>query len=179
MDVLGAEIDAGLPMVVLEPSCASVFRDELRNLFPHDARANRLRRQVFLLSEFLVQHAPEYAPLKLPAKILLHGHCHHKALMKMNDEESLLRRMGAELDCPDAGCCGMAGPFGFERDKFAIAQAIGERVLLPAVRGAAPDTIVVADGFSCREQIRQSTGRTALHLADVLHSAWQGQRSQS
>src|SRR5258707_5677307 len=150
MDVLGAEIDAGLPIVVLEPSCASVFRDELPNLFPQDARASRLRHQVFLLSEFLVKHAPGYAPPKLSAKILLHGHCHHKALMKMNDEESLLRRMGVELECPDAGCCGMAGPFGFERDKFAIAQAIGERVLMPAVRSATPETIVVADGFSCR-----------------------------
>ncbi len=175
MDVLGAEIDAGLPIVVLEPSCASVFGDELRNLFPHDARASRLRQQVFLLSEFLVQHAPGYEPPQLSAKILLHGHCHHKALMKMNDEESLLRHMGVELECPDAGCCGMAGPFGFERDKFAIAQAIGERVLLPAVRRATPETIVVADGFSCREQIRQSTGRTAKHLAEVLHSALQGE----
>ncbi len=176
LDVLGAEIDAGLPIVVLEPSCASVFRDELPNLFPHDARASRLRHQVFLLSEFLAKHAPGYAPPKLSAKILLHGHCHHKALMKMNDEESLLRRMGVELECPDAGCCGMAGPFGFERDKFAIAQAIGERVLLPAVRSATPETIVVADGFSCREQIRQSTGRTAMHLADVLRSAGRPER---
>ncbi len=176
MDVLCAEIDAGLPIVVLEPSCASVFRDELPNLFPRDARASRLRHQVFLLSEFLVKHAPGYAPPKLSAKILLHGHCHHKALMKMNDEESLLRRMGVELECPDAGCCGMAGPFGFERDKFAIAQAIGERVLLPAVRSATPETIVVADGFSCREQIRQSTGRTAMHLADVLRSAVRPER---
>jgi len=79
--------------------------------------------------------------------------------------------MGAQVQSPDAGCCGMAGPFGFERDKYAIAQAVGERVLLPAVRSAAPETIIVADGFSCREQIRQSTGRTAMHLADVLHSA--------
>jgi Fe-S oxidoreductase len=160
-----------LPIVVLEPRCASVFRDELRNLLPHDARARRLRQQVFLLSEFLVKHAPGYEPPQLSAKILLHGHCHHKALMKMNDEESLLRRMGADLECPDTGCCGMAGPFGFERDKFAIAQAIGERVLLPAVRNSAPETIVVADGFSCREQIEQSTGRTAIHLADLLRSA--------
>jgi Fe-S oxidoreductase len=176
MDVMGAEIDAGLPIVVLEPSCASVFRDELRNLFPHDARASRLRQQVFSLSEFLVKYAPGYEPPKLSAKILLHGHCHHKALMKMNDEESLLRRMGVELECPDTGCCGMAGPFGFERDKFAIAQAIGERVLLPAVRNATPETIVVADGFSCREQIWQSTGRTAKHVAHVLHSALQSER---
>jgi FAD/FMN-containing dehydrogenase/Fe-S oxidoreductase len=175
MDALDEEIDAGLPIVVLEPGCASVFRDELLNLFPHDARASRLRQQVFLLSEFLEKHARGYEPPKLLAQILLHGHCHHKALMKMNHEESLLRRMGAELECPDAGCCGMAGPFGLERDKFAIAQAIGERVLLPAVRSASPETIIVADGFSCREQIRQSTGRTAKHLADVLQSALPGQ----
>ena len=178
MSVLSAEIDAGLPIVVLEPSCASVFRDELYNLFPHDARANRLRQQVFLLGEFLVKHGPGYEPPKLSAKILLHGHCHHKALMKMKDEETLLRRVGTELECPDAGCCGIAGPFGYERGKFAIAQAIGERALLPAVRSAAPETIVVADGFSCREQIQQSTGRTAIHLADVLRSALQSQRSQ-
>ena len=173
MNALSPEIDAGLPIVILEPSCASVFRDELRNLFPRDARASRLRQQTFLLSEFLQNQSPGYAPPKLPAKILLHGHCHHKALMKMGDEELLLRRTGAELQCPDAGCCGMAGPFGFERDKYAIAQAVGERVLLPAVRSAAPETLIVADGFSCREQIRQSTGRTAMHVADVLHLALQ------
>jgi len=171
MDALGPDLDAGLPIVVLEPSCASVFRDELRNLFPRDPRATRLRQQTFLLSEFLQNRAPGYAPPTLSEKILLHGHCHHKALMKMGDEESLLRRMGAEVQCPDTGCCGMAGPFGFERDKYAVAQAVGERALLPAVRGAAPETLIVADGFSCREQIRQSTGRTAMHLADVLRSA--------
>jgi Fe-S oxidoreductase len=171
MNTLGAEIDSGVPIVVLEPSCASVFRDELGNLFPREVRARRLRQQTFLLSEFLENHAPGYAPPKLSAKIFLHGHCHHKALMKMRDEEALLRRTGAELECPDAGCCGMAGPFGFEKDKFAIAQAIGERVLLPAVRSANPETIIVADGFSCREQIRQSTGRWAVHLAEVLNRA--------
>jgi Fe-S oxidoreductase len=177
MDALGAEIDTGSPIVVLEPSCASVFRDELRNLFPRDPRASRLRQQTFLLSEFLQNRAPGYAPPTLPEKILLHGHCHHKALMKMGDEESLLRRMGAEVQCPDTGCCGMAGPFGFERDKYAVAQAVGERVLLPAVRSAAPETLIVADGFSCREQIRQSTGRTAMHLADVLRSALQREKT--
>jgi FAD/FMN-containing dehydrogenase/Fe-S oxidoreductase len=171
MEVLGTEIDAGLPIVVLEPSCASVFRDELCNLFPRDARARRLQQQTFLLSEFLENHAPGYAPPRLSGRILLHGHCHHKAVMKMRDEESLLRRTGASVESPDAGCCGMAGPFGFERDKFAIAQAVGERVLLPAVRSAQPETLIVADGFSCREQIRQSTGRTAIHLAEVLQIA--------
>jgi FAD/FMN-containing dehydrogenase/Fe-S oxidoreductase len=171
MDVLSEEIDAGVPIVVLEPSCASVFRDELHNLFPNDARANRLRQQTFLLSEFLETRVPAYAPPKLSGRILLHGHCHQKALMKMAHAETLLRRMGAALECPDTGCCGMAGPFGFENDTYDVAQAVGERVLLPAVRSAAPETLIVADGFSCREQIRQSTGRTAMHLAEVLQSA--------
>jgi FAD/FMN-containing dehydrogenase/Fe-S oxidoreductase len=177
MDRLGEEIDAGLPIVVLEPSCASVFRDELGNLFPTDERASRLRRQTFLLSEFLAHHAPGYQPPKLFGKILLHGHCHHKALMKMGDEQTLLRGTGAEVECPDTGCCGMAGPFGFERDKFAIAQAVGERVLLPAVRSTTDATMIVADGFSCREQITQSTGRTTLHLAEVLRFALRGDKS--
>jgi Fe-S oxidoreductase len=176
MDALGGEIDAGLPIVVLEPSCASVFRDELRNLYPNDARASHLREQTFLLSEFLEKRVPGYVPPRISAKILLHGHCHHKALMKMTDEEKLLRRAGAVVECPDTGCCGMAGPFGFERDKFEVAQAVGERVLLPAVRSATAETLIVADGFSCREQIRQSTGRTAIHLADVLHSVLQNDR---
>jgi FAD/FMN-containing dehydrogenase/Fe-S oxidoreductase len=171
MDALDAEIDAGVPIVVLEPSCASVFRDELRNLFPRDARANRLSQQTFLLSEFLRNHSAQYTPPKLAGKILLHGHCHQKALMKMGEEESLLWRTGAEVQCPDTGCCGMAGPFGFEREKYAVAQAVGERVLLPAVRSASPETLIVADGFSCREQIRQSTGRKALHLAEALQLA--------
>jgi Fe-S oxidoreductase len=171
MDALGREIDAGLPIVVLEPSCASVFRDELHNLFPTNARAGRLRNQTFLLVEFLQTHAPKYRPPRLSVKVLLHGHCHQKALMKMNHEEELLRKLGAEPQTLDAGCCGMAGPFGFQKDKFEVSQAIAERVLLPAVRDAARDMLIVADGFSCREQILQGTGRTAIHLAEVLKMA--------
>jgi Fe-S oxidoreductase len=170
---LAPAIDAGRPIVVLEPSCASVFRDELRNLFPDDARADRLRRQTFLLSEFLERHAPGYQPPRLDRKVVLHGHCHHKALMKMTDEESLLRKMGADLQPVDSGCCGMAGPFGYEADKFLISQAIGERVLLPAIRRAAVDALIVSDGFSCREQICQATGRKALHLAETIDLAAQ------
>jgi FAD/FMN-containing dehydrogenase/Fe-S oxidoreductase len=169
MRVLAPEIDAGLPIVILEPSCASVFRDELRNLFPEDARAERLRRQTFLLSEFLQEH--DYQPPQLSQKLLLHGHCHHKAIMKMTAEEELLRKMGLDLKTLDAGCCGMAGPFGFEQKKYAVSQAIGERVLLPAVRQTDPDTLIVSDGFSCREQILQATGRKAAHLAEVLQRA--------
>jgi hypothetical protein len=128
----------------------------------------RLRGQIFLLSEFLERHAANYQPPRLARKVLLHGHRHQKALMKMTHAESLLRKMGAEVQSLDAGCCGMAGPFGFELEKYAIAQASGERVLLPTVRQASPDTLIISDGFSCREQVFQSTGRRALHLAEVI-----------
>jgi FAD/FMN-containing dehydrogenase/Fe-S oxidoreductase len=168
LSVLTPQISAGVPMVVLEPSCASVFRDELRNLFPHDVRAIKLRSQTFLLSEFLERHAPGYTPPQLSAKVLLHGHCHHKSIMGMGDEESLLRKTGADLHSIDSGCCGMAGPFGFEKDKYEVSQAVGERVLLPAVRNTAEDALIVSDGFSCREQILQATGRRAIHLAEAL-----------
>jgi Fe-S oxidoreductase len=168
---LGRQIEAGFPIIVLEPSCASVFRDELLNLFPGDARAKKLRAQTFLLSEFLQHHAPGYQPYPLSRQVLVHGHCHHKALMGMSDEEALLRKMGAEVRSPDSGCCGLAGGFGFEKAKFEISQAIGERVLLPAVRRESRETLIVADGFSCREQIRQATGREPLHLSEVLRLA--------
>jgi FAD/FMN-containing dehydrogenase/Fe-S oxidoreductase len=171
MNALGPQIMAGVPIVVLEPSCASVFRDELRNLFPADLRANRLRNQVFLLSELLEHHAPGYQPPQFNGKVLLHGHCHHKSLMKMNDEESLLRKMGADLKSVDSGCCGMAGPFGFEEDKYPVSMAIGERVLLPAVRSTPNDAVIVTDGFSCREQISQATGKKTMHLAEAMQQA--------
>jgi FAD/FMN-containing dehydrogenase/Fe-S oxidoreductase len=171
LQILGPKIDAGVPVVVLEPSCASVFRDELRNLFPADARAARLRAQTFLLGEFLRLRAPNYHPPPLARKVFLHGHCHQRALVKTNDEAALLAKINVELESVDAGCCGMAGSFGYERKKFAVSQAIGERVLLPAVRQAAPDTLIISDGFSCREQIRQSTGREPLHFAEALQLA--------
>jgi Fe-S oxidoreductase len=120
------------------------------------------------MSEFLENHAAGYQPPKLGRKVLLHGHCHHKALMRLGDEESLLRKMGADLLSLDSGCCGMAGPFGFDKDKFAVSQAVGERVLLPAVRSAPTETLIVSDGFSCREQIFQATGRRAIHLAEAI-----------
>jgi Fe-S oxidoreductase len=161
------QLAAGTPIVVLEPSCASVFRDELCNLLPDDPRAAKLRDQTLLLSEFLVRFAPEYKPPQIAEKIVVHGHCHHRATMGMHDEMTLLRATGAEVELLDSGCCGMAGPFGFERDKFEISQKLGERVLLPAVRRAG-EAIVVSDGFSCAEQITQNTPARPKHLAEVL-----------
>ncbi|HZC35999.1 MAG TPA: FAD-binding and (Fe-S)-binding domain-containing protein, partial [Chthoniobacterales bacterium] len=128
LNALEPYVNAGLPVIMLEPSCASVFRDELRGLFPHHGVAYRLRQQTFTLSSFLQTRAPDYEPPKMPGrKVLLHGHCHHKAVLKFSDEEALIKRMGVELNSLDSGCCGMAGPFGFERTKANMAQALGER----------------------------------------------------
>jgi FAD/FMN-containing dehydrogenase/Fe-S oxidoreductase len=171
MDELLPEIEAGVPIVVLEPSCATVFRDELINLFPKDERARALSQQVFLLSEFLEKYAKDFPLPPLPRKALIHGHCHHKAIMKMTAEESVLHRMGVDFTAPAPGCCGMAGAFGFEKEKYDVSKAIGELELLPAVRQAPTDWLIVADGFSCREQIAQETDRHALHLAEVLQMA--------
>jgi FAD/FMN-containing dehydrogenase/Fe-S oxidoreductase len=171
LDAIAPEIEAGIPIIGLEPSCVAVFRDELLNLFPHDHRAQALSKQTFLLSEFLEQNSAN-APLpQLNRKALLHGHCHHKSIMKMSAEESLLRRIGIDFHSPAPGCCGMAGSFGFEHDKYEISAAIGELELLPAVRKAPADWLIIADGFSCREQIAQGTNRHALHLAEVLQMA--------
>jgi FAD/FMN-containing dehydrogenase/Fe-S oxidoreductase len=181
LDELSPEIEAGVPIVGLEPSCVAVFRDELINLFPHDERAQALSRQTFLLSEFLereIGRNPQAPPLpQLNRKALLHGHCHHKSIMKMTAEESLLRRIGIDFRSPAPGCCGMAGSFGFEHDKYDISTAIGELELLPAVRNAPDDWLIIADGFSCREQIAQGTGRRALHVAEVLQMALAGDTS--
>jgi FAD/FMN-containing dehydrogenase/Fe-S oxidoreductase len=174
LTILGAlesEIKQDIPIVVLEPSCAAVFRDELLNLFPKDNRARRLSQQTFLLSEFLEQKAKHFLLPKMARKALVHGHCHHKSVMRMTDEESVLRKMGIDFHSPAPGCCGMAGSFGFEADKYETSIAIGELELLPAIRKADPDCLVIADGFSCREQIAQCTSRRALHLAQVIQLA--------
>jgi FAD/FMN-containing dehydrogenase/Fe-S oxidoreductase len=169
LDEFESQILAGIPVVMLEPSCASVFRDELINFFPEDERAIMLSQQTVMLSELLVRSTEVWKPPQMPGrKIIVHGHCHQKALMTMHDEIALLRATGAEVELLDSGCCGMAGPFGFEKDKFVVSQTLAERVLLPASRAAASDTILVTNGFSCREQIRQNTSRRAVHLAEVL-----------
>jgi FAD/FMN-containing dehydrogenase/Fe-S oxidoreductase len=175
MRSLAAEIERGTSIVVLEPSCASVFRDELIGLFPHDPLAQRLAKQVFLLSEFLEKKAPYFTPPRLSRKVLLHGHCHHKSLMKMADEHAVFKKMSAEVEEPESGCCGMAGSFGYEKDKYEISVKVGEHVLLPAVRKTEPDTLIVADGFSCSSQIKQLTGRGTMHLADAMRLAMHGE----
>jgi Fe-S oxidoreductase len=165
------DIRAGTPIVVLEPSCASVFRDELLNLFPSNPDAVLLSRQTFLLGEFLAKFAADHEWPQLPSTAIVHGHCHQKSVLGMKEEESVLRALGLDYRILDSGCCGMAGAFGFEEDHYGVSVQVGEMRLLPAVRAAPDDSLIIADGFSCREQISQLAGRHALHLADVIHMA--------
>ncbi|HEY3522845.1 MAG TPA: FAD-binding and (Fe-S)-binding domain-containing protein [Candidatus Limnocylindrales bacterium] len=163
------EIRAGVPIVGLEPSCVSVFRDEAPNLLHGHADARRLAARAHTLTEFLAS-LDGYRPPRLDGRALVHGHCHHKSVLDFDSELRVLRATGLELDVPETGCCGMAGAFGFERagDHYAVSIAAGERVLLPAVRAADASTYVVTGGFSCREQIEQTTGRRVLHPAELL-----------
>ena len=170
LDRMAPQIGAGMPFIFLEPSCASVFKDELLELFPNDPRAQKLSSLVWLLADFLAAHAPGFADDSLQgAHILVHGHCHHKAVFGGPASEiAILRRAGATVEPIQAGCCGMAGPFGFESGKFEVSKTIANDGLLPAVNSAGPTTIIVSDGFSCREQIAQLGHTRALHFAEVL-----------
>ena len=172
-DRMAPEIDAGLPFIFLEPSCASVFRDEALELFPSGPlapRAQRLSQLVWLLADWLAAQAPEWVTGTLQGKqMILHGHCHHKAVFGgPANEIALLKKAGATVELINSSCCGMAGPFGFEADKIEVSKAIANLGLLTAVNSAAATTIIVADGFSCREQINQLSDREGMHFAEVL-----------
>jgi FAD/FMN-containing dehydrogenase/Fe-S oxidoreductase len=178
ISALGQHVLWGHPVIVLEPSCASVFRDEMVNLLPNNEQALKLSKQTFLLSEFLSKYAPNFAPphLQPQPRALLHGHCHQKALMGAESELEWLKKVGIDAELLDSGCCGMAGSFGFEADKYNVSVKCGEHVLLPKVREASPETLIVASGFSCQEQIAQLTDRRALHLSHVLQMALEQNR---
>jgi FAD/FMN-containing dehydrogenase/Fe-S oxidoreductase len=148
-----------VPVVVLEPGCLSVFRDELPRLIPG------ARIPAMGLAELLVEQG--YQPEPIKGQILLHGHCHQKALFGMKAELSLLQAARCEVLAPDTGCCGMAGSFGYRPEFYATSKTIAGLELLPAL-GTAPEASVVADGFSCREQIEGLAGRKTLHLAELL-----------
>jgi len=167
--VLAPALEAGTPIVVLEPGCLSVFRDELAQQFPDDPRAARLAAQVRPLAAFL--QARGWTPAPATGRVLLHGHCHQKALYGLKSEENLLRAAGYTVLAPDAGCCGMAGAFGVKPRHVEASQKIAARALLPALQAEARATAVVADGFSCREQIEDLAARPTLHLAELLAGA--------
>jgi FAD/FMN-containing dehydrogenase/Fe-S oxidoreductase len=169
LERLEPELRAGTPIVVLEPACASVFHDELPNLFPGEERAHRLARQVRLFADFLAHTS--WSPAPLGARAIVHGHCHQKALYGMGAEAALLERLGVEHEEPESGCCGMAGAFGLHPDRYRLSLRLAERALAPAVRAAPGETLIVAAGFSCREQIAHTASRRPLHPAQVARLA--------
>jgi Fe-S oxidoreductase len=171
LEELRPYIRAAIPVVGLEPSCIAVFRDELGNLFPNDPDARSLGRQSFMLDELLATNGDLWNAPRLERKALVQGHCHQKAIMQLEHHAEILNRVGVEAEILESGCCGMAGGFGYEHSHYSVSVACGERRLLPSVRNAPKDVIIIADGFSCREQIRQHTDRKALHLAQVLQMA--------
>jgi Fe-S oxidoreductase len=168
LDALEPHLDAGIPVVGLEPSCLANFKHDLPALLPDDPRAKRLAELSITLAGVLARDAPGWQPPKTERPAITQVHCHQHAVLGDAPDRALAARAGVDLEVLDSGCCGVAGNFGFEAGHYDLAQAAGERVLLPAVRAAGPETIVLADGFSCRTQIRQSTDRDAHHLAEVL-----------
>ncbi len=170
VSVLRPEIRAGTPVVGMEPSCLAVFKDELTGMLPHDDDARRLAGNAMHFAEFFERHDVPVPPLS--GKALVWGHCHHKATGGMEAEHAVLARMGLEVEPAGGGCCGLAGSWGFERGHYDVSMKSGELGLLPAVRSADPQTIIVANGFSCQTQVEQADlGRSAVHVGQVMEMA--------
>jgi Fe-S oxidoreductase len=166
LDTMKDEIAAGTPVIGLEPACTSAFRDELVNLFPHHDLAQKLGRQTLFLTEFLAAHGDGLP--QIGGEALVQMHCHHHAVLKPQAEQDVLKRLGVGFEVMASGCCGMAGAFGFEREKYDVSMTAAERVMLPKVRAAALDTPILANGFSCREQIEQGSHRPTRHIAELI-----------
>jgi Fe-S oxidoreductase len=149
-----------------------VFRSDAPELFPDDQDVARLRDHVVTLAELLTKHTPGWEPPKLPRRVLSQVHCHHHAVLGWDADAQLLNKAGAEVERLDSGCCGLAGNFGFQRGHYDVSVACAEHVMLPRLREAPPEAVVLADGFSCRTQIHEldSGGREGMHLAELLAS---------
>ncbi len=167
LDVLREHVRAGTPVVGMEPSCLAVFKDELGKMLPHDDDARRLAGNSYHFAEFFTTFGITPPPAR--GEAILWGHCHHRATGGVQPEQRLLEQMGLSVRSVAGGCCGLAGSWGFEAGKYEISMECGEQGLLPAVREAGPDTLIVANGFSCKTQIADAgTGRRALHTGQVL-----------
>ncbi|HEX3676942.1 MAG TPA: FAD-binding and (Fe-S)-binding domain-containing protein [Sphingomicrobium sp.] len=172
-EVLREDIERGTPIVVLEPACASVFKDELLNLMGGTADARSLFAQVHYVADFVAQRPERFPRFRRGGSALVQAHCHHHAVLGFDKEAELLDRLGINIERPPQGCCGMAGAFGMARETFKIGRSIGERVLLPRVRQIDAETIILADGFSCREQIELNAGRKTVHIVELLRERMQ------
>jgi FAD/FMN-containing dehydrogenase/Fe-S oxidoreductase len=173
---LAEHLRAGGLVVGLEPSCTAVFRSDAADLFPNDLDVARLRAQTCTLAELLMDHSPGWAPPSLASswrQAVAQVHCHQHAIMGWEADARLLERAGVDAQQLASGCCGLAGNFGFTKGHGDVSEACAEEELLPRVREAERDTVVLADGFSCRTQIHDldSSGREAVHLAELLAAA--------
>jgi Fe-S oxidoreductase len=171
-------VSRGVPVIGLEPSCLFTLRDELASMLP-GPESERIAAHALLFEEFLAREA-DAGRLDLPLKPLdrtayLHGHCHQKAFDAMGAVEKVLKLVPGLVVKPVASsCCGMAGAFGYQAETYDVSMRIGELSLLPALRQAEPDAIIVADGTSCRQQIEDGAGRRAIHVARLLQTALSG-----
>jgi Fe-S oxidoreductase len=164
--LLRAAVAAGVPVVGLEPSCVAMLRSDLMELLPDDPAAAALAGRVHTLAEVLRQRAPDWEPPARGGDAVQQMHCHQHAVLGHEADDALLGLAGVRVRRA-SGCCGLAGSFGYQRGHERLSGALAERSLAPAIR-AMPGALVLADGFSCRQQIAQTTGRRALHLAELL-----------
>jgi Fe-S oxidoreductase len=171
LDAIGPSVRAGMPVVVLEPSCAAVLRDDVRSLLGDGERVRAAMAATHTLAELLDRHAPAWSPGRVERRVVVQTHCHQHAVLGSDADDRVLERTGASVERLDAGCCGMAGNFGFESSHYDVSVAVAEHAMLPALRAEPPGTVLLADGFSCRTQIEQLAGRPATHLAELLRDA--------
>ncbi|WP_410644852.1 FAD-binding and (Fe-S)-binding domain-containing protein [Amycolatopsis sp. lyj-346] len=169
LSVLAPYLADGYEVAGLEPSCTALFRGDLPALMPGDERASLLAARTFTFAELLARAPIPFAALDVDA--ITQVHCHQHAVLGFDADESALAAAGVRNTTLDSGCCGLAGNFGFERGHYDVSKAVAEDRMLPAIRAASPETVVVSDGFSCRTQIAQESGRTAVHLAELLRRA--------
>jgi len=161
---------AGVPVLVLEPSCAAALRSDAPEL-SGDPHVHELTRSIRTLAEVLDEQAPEWHPNPISAGVLIQRHCHAHAILGFEAEDRLLDKATDHYEIIDGGCCGLAGNFGFEKGHYDVSLACAERAMLPAIRSAAPGTHIVADGFSCQTQVEQALGTRPVHLAELLATA--------
>ncbi|ANS77801.1 Glycolate dehydrogenase, subunit GlcD [Serinicoccus hydrothermalis] len=174
LETIGPALRAGATVVGLEPSCTAVFRHEAVDLLPDEPLAALARTQVRTLAETLAERAPDWEPPQVGKDALVQVHCHQHSVLGFDADRRLMERAGIRAQVPDSGCCGLAGNFGFEAGHEELSRQVGERVLAPAVRAAAPSTEVLSDGFSCRTQIASLTDRRGRHLAQLLADGLEG-----
>ena len=180
LEVLQPALRESIPVVVLEPSCAAVFRSDLPELMHGDEDAHRLADLTRTLGEILTERAPDWHPGGEATSAIVQPHCHQHAILGTGPETDILGTVGVDAELLDAGCCGLAGNFGFERGHYDVSVACAEDKLMPAVRAAEPGTLVVADGFSCRTQIKHlAQGHTPVHTAEVLAASLRATASPS